>query len=302
MSKVKALGYIGCTVTDAQAWEKLLVPMFGLEHRKDSPAGVHHYRMDEYHHRLVLKEGKKDKLDYIGWELETREDLQALVTSLKKQKVEVKKANAALCEERKVMELHYCKGPDNVRTELYFGMSHDYVTFSPGRGISGFNTGEYGLGHIVLTSGNREKAIKWYREKLGFLLSDHIFWDGIEATFLHCNPRHHSLALTNPIPGTSGGDVLHFMFELNDMDDVGQAYDMINAANYPLAMTLGRHTNDRTTSFYVYSPSGWWVEYGYGGHLIDDEIWEPKFYNSPKIWGHEMLPPPGAANDKPTGH
>lgn len=276
--------------------------MFGLERRDDSPDGVHQYRMDEYHHRLVLHESKKDKLEYIGWELETREDLEALVASLKKMKVEVKKASASLHEERAVMELYWCKGPDNVRTELYFGMSNDFRAFTPGRGISGFNTGELGLGHIVLTSSNREKSIKWYREKLGFLLSDHIFWDGIEATFMHCNPRHHSLALTNPIPGTKGGDILHFMFELNSLDDVGQAYDMINAENYPLAMTLGRHTNDRTTSFYVYSPSGWWVEYGYGGHEIDDRIWEPKFYNSPKIWGHEMLPPPDMSPDKPQGH
>ena len=302
MSKVKALGYIGCSVSDAKAWENLLVPNFGLERRKDSAKGIHHYRMDECHHRLVLKEAKKDKLDFIGWEVETREELQALVAQLKKKKVDVKKASAALCEERKVMEMYYCSGPDKVRNELCFGMVQDYVSFAPGRGISGFNTGEFGLGHIVLTCSDREKAMKWYREKLGFLLSDHIFWDGIEASFLHCNPRHHSLALTNPIPGTKGGDILHFMFELNDMDDVGQAYDLINQQDYPLAMTLGRHTNDLTTSFYVYSPSGWWVEYGHGGHLIDDEIWEPKFYSSPKIWGHEMLPPPQDTNDKPKGH
>ena len=63
MSKVKALGYIGCSITDSAAWEKLLVPTFGLERRKDSPKGIHEYRMDEYHHRLVLQEGKKDKGD-----------------------------------------------------------------------------------------------------------------------------------------------------------------------------------------------------------------------------------------------
>ena len=61
--------------------------------------------MDEYHHRLVLQEGKKDKLDFIGWEMETREDLQTLVSQLKKKKVDVKKGTSALCEERKVMEL-----------------------------------------------------------------------------------------------------------------------------------------------------------------------------------------------------
>mgnify|MGYP006412044797 FL=1 len=60
MSKVKALGYIGCSITDSKAWENLLVNTFGLERRQDSPKGVQHYRMDEYHHRLVLKEAKKE--------------------------------------------------------------------------------------------------------------------------------------------------------------------------------------------------------------------------------------------------
>ena len=62
-----------------------------------------------------------------------------------------------------------------------------------------------------------------------------------------------------------GGDMAHFMFEAKSLDDVGRAYDIVHAEGFPIAMTLGRHTNDNTTSFYLYSPSGWWVEYGCGG-------------------------------------
>lgn len=39
---------------------------------------------------------------------------------------------------------------------------------------------------------------------------------------------------------------------------------------------------------------GWWTEYGHGARLIDDADREPKFYNSPKIRGHEFASPPGA--------
>ena len=131
---------------------------------------------------------------------------------------------------------------------------------------------------------------------LGFRLSDYIYWDDVEATFLHCNPRHHSLALTNMIGGMAGGDLNHFMLESNSINDVGRAYDTVNELDIPIAFTFGRHTNDETTSFYLYSPSGWLVEYGYGGRLIDDAGWEPKFYNSPKIWGHVFRPPPDGDN------
>ena len=34
-------------------------------------------------------------------------------------------------------------------------------------------------------------------------------------------------------------------------------------------MTLGRHTNDHVTSFYSRSPSGFMVEYGWGGRCVD---------------------------------
>ena len=39
-------------------------------------------------------------------------------------------------------------------------------------------------------------------------------------------------------------------------------------------MTLGRHTNDLMTSFYVRTPSGFEIEYGTGGLVVDDDTWQ----------------------------
>ena len=36
-----------------------------------------------------------------------------------------------------------------------------------------------------------------------------------------------------------------------------------------IASTLDRHTNDHMTSFYVNTPSGFFIEYGWGGRVID---------------------------------
>ena len=82
------------------------------------------------------------------------------------------------------------------------------------------------------------------------------------------------------------------MLEANSLDDVGRAYDIVKEREYPIALTLGRHTNDRMTSFYLHTPSGWLIEYGWGGLQIDDSDWEVKFYNSPKVWGHVGQSPP----------
>ena len=55
------------------------------------------------------------------------------------------------------------------------------------------------------------------------------------------------------------------MLEVAALDDVGTALDIVNERQIPLAMSLGRHTNDLMTSFYVRTPSGFEIEYGTGG-------------------------------------
>jgi 2,3-dihydroxybiphenyl 1,2-dioxygenase len=286
MSNVKALGYIGCSISDCKAWEKLLLEVFAMEKRTDSPKGVMQYRIDSNHHRLSLYKSKTDQLEYLGWELETQDELDVFAAELKDKGVKIKPGDAKLKAERAVMDLYVIEGPDGVRNEIYFGPVQDFVPFNQADGRSGFNTDQLGMGHVVLASANREQTLDWYQDMLGLKLSDHIYWDDIEATFLHCNPRHHSLAIMNTVGPMQNGDLGHFMLESNSADDVGRAYDVVEENGYSVAFTYGKHTNDLTTSFYIYTPSNWLVEYGYGGQLIDDEVWEPKLYNSPKIWGH----------------
>ena len=292
MATVKALGYIGCSISNTKAWEKLLLEVFAIEKRDDSPENVLQYRIDDNHHRLSLYKSKTDKLEYIGWEMETQNDLDSFASELKSKGVKIQAADEELKTERSVMDLYVIEGPDGVRNEIFFGPVQDFVPFNQADGRSGFNTRNLGMGHVVLASANREQTLDWYQNMLGLSLSDHIYWDGIEATFMHCNPRHHSLAIMNTVGPMQNGDLGHFMLEANTPDDVGRAYDVVQEKDYPIAFTYGKHTNDLTTSFYLYTPSNWLVEYGYGGQLIDDEVWEPKLYNSPKIWGHNHQVPP----------
>ena len=296
MSRVKGLGYVGFEVSDTPAWDDLLGTVFGLEARSDSPAGTKKYRIDDNHHRLTLHESASDRLAYIGWEMETQTQLDTLVTGLDKDGVAIEEGDAALCDERGVMQVFVLTGPDDVRLELFYGPVQDFLPLRTSTGMAGYNTGPLGMGHVVLAASDKEAALRWYQDKLGFLLTDHIHWDGIEATFLHCNPRHHSLALVNVLEGMQGGDFFHLMLEAKSIDDVGRAYDVVQQQDYPVAFTYGRHTNDHTTSFYLYTPSGWQIEFGAGGRLVDDDTWEPRLYNSPKIWGHVPQPPPESAD------
>ena len=40
------------------------------------------------------------------------------------------------------------------------------------------------------------------------------------------------------------------------------------------------------TSFYVRTPSGFEIEYGTGGLLVDYENWEVETYDAMSFWGH----------------
>ena len=61
----------------------------------------------------------------------------------------------------------------------------------------------------------------------------------------------------------------HLMVELFSLDDVGQGYDIALGEPERIATTLGRHPNDCVTSFYLQSPSGFMLEYGWGGKEVD---------------------------------
>jgi len=115
--------------------------------------------------------------------------------------------------------------------------------------------------------------------------------------FLHCNPRHHSIAFQPRIPDlprSRDKKMWHFMLETNTLDDVGTALDLATRAGIPVVSSLGRHSNDQMVSFYMSTPSGFEVEYGWGGRLVDDAVWQVQRHDRGTIWGHKVQLEPAA--------
>ena len=101
---------------------------------------------------------------------------------------------------------------------------------------------------------------------------------------MHVNPRHHSVALIE----TGKQDLHHMMVELYSLDDVGQGYDIALGEPDRIATTLGRHPNDAVTSYYLRSPSGFMLEYGWGGKDVTPGNWTPSEVTvGPSLWGHD---------------
>jgi extradiol dioxygenase len=291
--KVRALGYVGVESPEAKQWEEFGPEILGLQLVDGDQPGSVYLRMDERHHRLAVHPGPKDRLAYLGWEMAGDDDLAEAAEVLARAGCAVAEGTEEECEERAVRRIISVTDPGGARHEFFYGQLSLPGQFQPGRPLSGFVTGAQGLGHVVCVVPDLAAAARFYK-MLGFKKSDEIY-AFIDAHFFHCNPRHHTLALTE-IPRVRG--LHHIMMQLKDFDDVGVAYDLVQARNIPLTMTLGRHPNDRMVSFYVRTPSGFEIEYGWGAVEVGED-WTVTQYDAVSVWGHKMVgtSPPGALEE-----
>jgi 3,4-dihydroxy-9,10-secoandrosta-1,3,5(10)-triene-9,17-dione 4,5-dioxygenase len=77
------------------------------------------------------------------------------------------------------------------------------------------------------------------------------------------------------------------MVEVATLDEVGIALDRALAAGTHISSTLGKHTNDKMVGFYMRTPSGFDIEYGFGGIRPDWNNFTPTFTIKEDLWGHK---------------
>jgi len=279
---LQSLGYIGVETRKLDEWAGFASHLLGMQVSDHSAHGFT-LRTDVRAARLFVEESTGDRVGVMGWEIADRDALARVATRLADAGHAVMPGTAELAERRRVAELVVAHDPAGNRLEFFHGAADAPTAFEPGRAISGFRTGPLGLGHVVLTARSVETVLPFYTNLLGFRLSDYALRP-FPAYFLHLNSRHHSFAVI----GTGADGFHHLMVELNALDDVGQAYDLAQLEEGRVGVTLGRHSNDYMLSFYARSPSGFMIEYGWGGRSIDPEIWQPFECDfGPSLWGHE---------------
>lgn len=282
---VRSLGYLRINSTDLDAWRRFGENLLGLnvaEHRE----GRIRFRMDEYEYRIEVNASDSDGVDTIGWEVATEQDLEEIWARLEAAGYRVDRLDESVARARNVSRLFTFRDPDDVlNLELYVGLKTANTPFYSIKGAN-FVAGRLGVGHVFQVVENDVEYNTLYRDILRFRLSDYIdVTPETEATFLHCNARHHSVAFVkNPDRPTGIG---HFMVEVDDLDRVGCAWQQMLDDKEPVIQTLGRHTNDKMISAYVKCPANVGVEYGYGGLLIEDSTWTPTRYDWGHYWGHE---------------
>ncbi|MFM0097359.1 VOC family protein [Paraburkholderia nemoris] len=293
MIDVRALGYIVVQSADVDAWRGYAENVLGMQ-SLDATDGALYVKMDERDFRYLIVPGDADRYFASGWELADAAAFDDAIRALEAAGVEPIRASAQETALRRVQAMVWCTDPSGNRHEFFWGVRADFRRFVSPLGVAGFVTGAMGLGHAVLPAPKFDATDAFLRDVLGFELSD-IFRvrftdDPAEPEkrihFLHCkNARHHSLAIMD-LPVPSG--CIHVMAEVDSMDEVGRALDRVATQGVKLSATLGRHCNDHMISFYMKTPGGFDLEYGYGGLTVD---WaQHNVYEATRVslWGHDF--------------
>ena len=282
------LGYVGLSGQDLAAWRRFSERLLGTQACAGEAPGsgdLLGLRMDAKCHRFILSADAGPDPAYFGFELSDKAAVDRAAEELRGRQIQVMDATPSELEVRRVSRMAWLRDPDGNRLELYCGLEEVGTPLRPDRPIGGFRTGELGLGHVVFMVDNLERARDFYCGVLGFRVSDYVLTPN-RRVFLHINGRHHTVALAE----RPGGGIAHLMVEVNEFDDVGRAYD-VALTDYPQGIysTLGRHSNDHVTSFYVMTPAGFPLEYGWGGRWVDDRTWQVENLFGPSLWGHDRV-------------
>ena len=291
MIDIRGLSYFVAQSPDPVAWHRYAEDVLGMM-VTPAPSGGLYVKMDERPFRMLIVPGDEARYVASGWELGNEAAFNAAIATLNQADVSWRQGSAEQCEQRGVQALVHVTDPSGNRHELSWGHRSDCQPFVSPQGVPRFITGDMGLGHTVLPAPNFDATLAFAKDVLGFELSDIFNFrpdpsaPPIRIHFLHCkNSRHHSLALAEyPVP--SG--CVHVMVEVDNMTEVGRAHDRRLAHDVPLSATLGQHLNDRMTSFYMKTPSGFDLEYGYGGLLVDWQAHSAFEFTRVSLWGHDF--------------
>lgn len=289
---IKALGYVVIETAKPDQWDRFFIDVVGVMRGQSAEPGVATYRIDDRPFRFRIQTGAQERLVAAAYEVEDAAQLTALKAQIAKAGRPVADGSAEEAAARSVAAFFRTSDPAGNGLEFFHGPTHDDVAFVSPAGVSGFVTGDMGMGHAVFAAPNFDETYAFYKA-IGFGDTDvprfHFSDDpndpGMGFAFMHAqNGRHHSVALGQmPVPPSG---CVHLMLEMKTQSDVGKCYDRMRLHKVPESASIGRHVNDQTFGFYMQTPGGFDLEIGADPLVIDPATWVATAHLQPSEWGH----------------
>jgi hypothetical protein len=156
------------------------------------------------------------------------------------------------------------------------------------------------LGHVVLQSTTYTKALNWYLDNLGMIVSDFQFFPGQRdrgptMSFIRCDrgmspADHHTVAIAL---GPTNRYV-HSAYQVCDLDALAAGGEYLKDHGYQRSWGIGRHIQGSQIFDYWRDPDGFLVEHFADGDMFDCTLepgWAPFTASGLAQWG------PPATND-----
>ncbi|ROP55899.1 VOC family protein [Streptomyces sp. PanSC9] len=150
------------------------------------------------------------------------------------------------------------------------------------------------LGHVVLETRSFVRALDWYLDTLGLIVSDFLFLDGQRRrgptmAFIRCDQGslavdHHTLAL-HLGPGTG---YVHSAYQVTDLDSIAAGGEYLAERGYKRSWGIGRHVQGSQLFDYWRDPDHFMLEHFADGDLFSCDLepgWAPMSASGLAQWG-----------------
>lgn len=286
------MGYLVIASRKTDEWRRILGEGLGMQ-TETLPGNHVGARMDDHARRILIVPDGAEDLQALGVELADEQALNTVMRRLAARGVKPEQGTAEASELRGVERFWHFTGPKGLEIELFH--QPKLVASRPTMATSAFVTGEAGFGHMGLATRRPEAQKEFWGSIFDSRLSDrlNVSVTGVplRVEFFRFNERHHSYALVYT-PGIKLDPIRtriqHFEVQVATLDDLTNAYERCRKAGIPISIEVGQHGNDRAISFYVRTPSGFDIEYGWNPVAVDEATWQGELWDSISIWGHRF--------------
>lgn len=282
------LGYLIARTERFADWHRFASDAIGM-HVDQVDRSATRLRLDDHTCRFLLLRGPEEDVSAFGWQVDDQATFEEVLRRVSDAGVPVSTGTDDEAALRGVARLARFPGPKGIAQEIFTGSA---TRCAPPPWRSKFVTGEYGLGHVALTSKQPASIRGYYETVFDARLSDHIdeTISGVKlkVRFLRLNARHHTVAVagTGPRLDPVRTRIQHVNVQVGQLDDMVGSYQRVTELGFRMAWGIGQHTNDRELSYYCVTPSGFELEVGWNPIVVDEDTWTPTTHRGISIWGH----------------
>lgn len=275
MSRVSEIRYVGYGVVDLVAERDFYVGKWGLKQVFEENGAVY-FATEGHDERFVvrLRSATENRIDVVALAAETRADVDALHANVIAADCRIVHAPRDLDTPGGGYGFRFFT-PDGMTLEI----SSD-VARGPARDMARWDGIPKKISHIVLHSPDQKAAAEFFRDVLGFKISD---WLGDFMVFLRCNSAHHRIAF---LPGPPC--LNHVAYDMEGVDAMMRGIHNLRLKDIPIGWGPGRHTAGNNTFSYFVTPNNFVAEYTADLEEVGED-WVPQVFTPAPLvmdqWG-----------------